>query len=134
VGIVAVVMRGELTLVIRRGRGVSSSGYICPLSGKVEPGESEPATLVREVREEVGLEVRPIRRVWECVSADGAYDLHWWLAEYIGGELALDAREVSGAWWVLPSDVPSFPDTFAGDRKFYSDVLPGLPELRSDAV
>ncbi len=35
-----------------------------------------------------------------CASDDGADYLHWWLVEYVGGDVALDPREVSDArWW-----------------------------------
>lgn len=128
VGVVAVVMRGNQTLVIRRGPNVPYSGYVAPLSGRLEPGESEAEAVVREVREEVGLEVIPIRRVWECPSEGGGYDLHWWLAEYAGGELVLN-EEVSEATWIYPSDFEKLENTFADDRKFYMEVFPHLKEL-----
>ena len=90
--IMAVVTRNDHVLVIRRGAGVPGSGCWAPPSGKVEPGEDQAAAVVREVREEVALDVNPLRRVWACISDDGAYYLHWWLAEYVGGTLLLDAQ------------------------------------------
>lgn len=119
-------MRGDQTLVIRRGPGVTYSGYLGPLSGRLEPGESEAAAIVREVREEVGFNVRPIHRVWECPSDDGEYDLHWWLAEYLGGELVLNPQEVSEARWIFPAEFGALENTFPDDRKFYSEVFPNL--------
>lgn len=128
------IMRGDQTLVIRRGPGVGSSGFVCAVSGMVEPGEEEPETVVREVREEVGLEVRPIRRIWECPSVKGNIDLHWWLAEYVSGELELDPVEVSDAWWIMPAEFVDLDTTFADDCRFYAEVLPVLLESASDAV
>jgi 8-oxo-dGTP diphosphatase len=127
--VVVVVMRGDQTLVIRRGPEVSYSGYVGPLSGRLEPGESESAAVVREVYEEVGLKVSAIRRVWECLSEDRKYDLYWWLAEYSGGVMMLDAKEVSEAKWILPANFGALENTFADDRKFYSGVFPHLPEV-----
>lgn len=57
--IVAVLRRADRVLVIRRGPDSSRSGYWAPLSGKLEPGESQEEALVREVHEEVGLAVSP---------------------------------------------------------------------------
>ena len=131
--IVAVVMRGKWILVIRRGPDVPGSGYWAPLTGRVEPGEEQSSAVVREVREEVGLEVHPIRPVWGCVSDDGAYYLHWWLAEYVGGDVALDPREVSDARWILPATFGQLDNTFEGDREFFAHVFSGLSEMGPSA-
>ncbi|MDQ0913564.1 NUDIX domain-containing protein [Streptomyces canus] len=57
--IVAVVRKGERVLVIRRGLLARLPGYWAPLSGKLEPGETQEESLLWEVREEVGLRVSP---------------------------------------------------------------------------
>lgn len=129
-GVVAVVMRGAETLVVQRAPDVEYPGYMTPLSGKVEDGEDEHTAVVREVLEEVGLQVRPIRHVWTCQTEDGVYDLRWWLAEYVAGELVLKADEVSSAIWITPSDFRNLKNTFADDRKFYAEVFPELPEVK----
>jgi 8-oxo-dGTP diphosphatase len=127
-GVVAVVLRGDRMLVIRRAAAVADPGYWAPVSGTVEPDEGEAAAVAREVREEVGLTVRPLRRVWACVSASGTHDLGWWLAEYVSGELVPDGREVSAAVWVRPAEFLRLAPTFAGDRAFFRHVFPSLPE------
>lgn len=124
--VVAVLARGSRFLVIRRGPRVSRPGYWTPLSGRVEPGESQPEALVREVREEVGLTVRPLAKVWECDTDDGAFRLHWWSAEVDPGDLVLDPDEVSDARWVLPAEFDRLRPTFADDRRFFIQVAPGL--------
>lgn len=101
-------------------------GYWGPLSGRIEPAESQQAAVVREVREEVGLEVRPLAKVWECETDDGVYLIHWWSAEVGEGELVLDPVEVADARWVTPAEFLAMEPTFAGDRVFFTDVLPGL--------
>lgn len=133
VAVVAVVMRNRETLVIRRRSGPSHPGYFGPLMAHVQPGEPEKDALVSEVRQQVGLEVRPIRQVWSCLSFRGDHDLHWWLAEYTSGELAPDEESLSEAAWVLPSEFATLDQAFANDRKFYIEILPTLRELGSDA-
>lgn len=124
--IVAVVAREGRVLVIRRGPSVVRPGYWAPLSGRLEPGESQPDAVVREVREEVGLTVRPVAKVWECDTDDGSFRLHWWLAGVVGGELALDPGEVSEARWLGPGEFGGLAPTFEGDHEFFDRVLPGL--------
>ena len=124
--VVAVLRDGDRVLVIRRGSAVQRSGYWTPLSGTVEAGESQRDALVREVREEVSLEVRPIAKVWECPTDDGRYRLHWWTAEVEDGRLAPDLREVAEARWVTAREFDALDPTFEGDREFFERVLPGL--------
>jgi 8-oxo-dGTP diphosphatase len=126
--IVAVVTRGDEVLMIRRGATVPDPGVWAPISGKIEPRESQEGALVREVQEEVGLRVRPVRKVWEHESQRRTHLLHWWLAAYVDGELTLSPREVAEARWVTASEVARIEPTFTVDREFFERVFPGLQE------
>ncbi|HBZ68777.1 MAG TPA: DNA mismatch repair protein MutT [Deltaproteobacteria bacterium] len=126
--VVAVVTMATKILFIRRGPGVPHTGYWAPPSGNIEPGEDQATAVVREVREEVGLTVKPLRMVWECVSASGTHLLSWWLADWVSGELRLDPREVSEARWLTPHEIAALEPTFEKDREFFEKVLPRLQE------
>lgn len=124
--VVAVIRRDDRVLIIERGPAARRSGYWGPLTGTVEPGETQEQALVREVREEVALEVRPGRKVWECPTDDGSYALHWWTAEWRAGVLTIDRAEVSAARWLTPAEFLALDRTFEGDREFFRDVWPAL--------
>jgi 8-oxo-dGTP diphosphatase len=55
--VAAVVRRGDTILVTRRPDRPGKPGQWEFPGGKVEPGESEPEALAREIREELGCEV-----------------------------------------------------------------------------
>jgi 8-oxo-dGTP diphosphatase len=132
--IVALLRKADRYLIILRAQEVSSGGYWAPLSGRIEPGETQADAVVREVREEVGLTVVPQARVWACDTDDGRYVLHWWTAEPVGSaELKLDPAEVAGARWVTPAEFLAMEPTFDGDRHFFERVLPTLPALAPPA-
>src|ERR1700674_1570147 len=95
--VVAVITKEKRVLIIQRSAEVPEPGYWTPLSGKIEPQEDQAEAVVREGREEVGLTVRPIRKVGECTAASGSHKLHWWLAEWVSGDLTPDPREVADA-------------------------------------
>ena len=124
--IVAVITHGNKVLFIERAPTVRGGGYWAPVGGEVEPGESQEAAVAREAMEEVGLTVRPLRKVWENTSSHGTFRLHWWLAEYLAGELVLDKREVTDARWLTAAQICELESTFEGDREFYQTVLPFL--------
>jgi len=54
----AILTDGELILLIRRGHEPEAGRWSLP-GGRIEPGETDQQALVREVREETGLEVAP---------------------------------------------------------------------------
>ncbi|MFI1734723.1 NUDIX domain-containing protein [Streptomyces acidicola] len=141
--VVAVLRRGDRVLVIERGPEARRSGYWAPLSGKVEPGESQAEALVREVREEVGLKVSPLAKVWESETDDRQFRLHWWTAD-VGegqrqgegegdgeGEVVMQPGEVSDARWVTVEEFLALEPTFAQDREFFERVLPEIPPAGS---
>ncbi|AXE84620.1 NUDIX domain-containing protein [Streptomyces sp. Go-475] len=124
--IVVVLLRGERVLAIRRGPAVARPGYWQPLSGKVEPGETQERAVVREVREEVGLTVVPLAKVWESETDDRRFRLHWWTARADMGEVVPDPAEVAEARWVTPEEFLALDPVFEGDRAFFERILPGL--------
>lgn len=129
----ALIVRGGRVLFIRRADGTPQPGYWAPPSGQIEPGETQEATLVREVREEVGLEVVPLRCVRQSVSVSGTHTLYWWLAELAGGTLSLDPHEASDARWVDGADFATLTPTFPGDRAFYDELWPTALDLTGAA-
>jgi 8-oxo-dGTP pyrophosphatase MutT (NUDIX family) len=124
--IVAVLRRADRVLVIKRGPAARCSGYWAPLSGKLEPGETQEEALVREVREEVGLTVAPLAKVWECETDDRLFRLHWWTAEAGTGEVVAEPGEVSEARWVTAEEFLAMDPVFDGDREFFARILPRL--------
>ncbi|MEU9979755.1 (deoxy)nucleoside triphosphate pyrophosphohydrolase [Streptomyces sp. NPDC050856] len=77
--------RGRL-LAARRSAPPELAGRWELPGGKLEPGESAPGALVRELREELGIETEPGERVpGEWPLAPG-YVLQVWTARLVSGE------------------------------------------------
>ncbi len=79
-GVVGVIFRQQQLLIIRRSLTVTAPGRLCLPGGGIESGESEPEALVREMEEELSIDVMPVRRCWRSVTSWGT-NLAWWLAE-----------------------------------------------------
>ncbi|EID53585.1 NUDIX hydrolase [Saccharomonospora xinjiangensis] len=95
-----VVFDAEGRLLLIRRRQEPSAGLWSLPGGRVERGESDPEAVIRELREETGLTVRPI----SCVGlvTRGRYEIHDYTCTVEGGRLrpgddADDARWVTSA-------------------------------------
>ena len=105
VDVVAAILESEGRFLFgkRSAHKSSAAGYWCPICGRVEPGESQAAAVEREVREEVGLDVRAIEKVAECDTRDGKALMHWWrvsLLDDAPARLANDEHTELG-WYSL---------------------------------
>lgn len=79
-GVVGVLVREDRLLVIRRAATVVAPLAYCFPGGGIEGAESEPAALVRELREELAIDVQPQRLLWRSTTPWNV-ELAWWLAE-----------------------------------------------------
>lgn len=113
-------------LWILRGPGASAPGYWTPPSGGIEEGETPQQTVIREMAEELGIDVEPVRSLWKCPTEDGRYDLDWWLADIIAGEPRPAESEIAEVRWVTPEEIRQLTPTFADDVRFIDEVWPTL--------
>jgi 8-oxo-dGTP diphosphatase len=128
-GVVAVVVHDHRLLVIRRSQIVLAPGTYCFPGGGIEDGESETEALVRELREELSVEVRPTRRLWECTTTWGVW-LAWWLSDMaVGAELVPDPAEVESVAWYTPAEMAALPELLPSNRAFLDAVTAGQIDL-----
>jgi 8-oxo-dGTP diphosphatase len=117
-GAVAVVVRDGRMLVIRRARSVVAPLVYCFPGGGIEGDESEEEALVREFDEEVGIAIRPVRRLWQCVTA-WKVQLAWWLGEIDPDAVPVgNPREVESVHWFTPEEMARQPDLLESNRQF----------------
>lgn len=112
----AAIVRGRRVLAARRSAPAAVAGGWEFPGGKVEPGESEMDALVRECREELGVEIR-VGALLGSVAQD-AFVLRVYRAALVLGEPQplqdhdelrwLAADEVPEVAW-LPADLPLLP-------------------------
>jgi mutator protein MutT len=119
-GVVAVIPRDGRWLATRRAEGIAFGGWWCFPGGGIEPGERPTEALVREVREEVGLEVEPIEQIWQWERSDGQLVLYWYLTRPIDdtAEVVPSPHEVAETRWVTPSDFSKLEPILASNLAF----------------
>jgi 8-oxo-dGTP pyrophosphatase MutT (NUDIX family) len=94
-------------LFVQRPPGDPFEGYWGPPTGKVEPGENQEQTVTREAMEELGIPVRPLKKVWECITTTGEYILHWWTVQPLCFDIKLNKKELNGYTWTEPENFTS---------------------------
>ncbi|HEV3417478.1 MAG TPA: NUDIX domain-containing protein [Pirellulales bacterium] len=117
-GVVAVTSHLGRLLVIRRSSSVVAPRAICFPGGGIESGESEREALEREIREELGASIEPVRMVWRSVTA-WEVDLAWWQARLdMTFPLIPNPAEVESVHWLTPDELLELPDLLTSNREF----------------
>lgn len=126
--IIVLVSRGEELLLARAHR--FPAGMYSVLAGFVEPGESLEETVVREVREEVGIEVKDIRyfgsQPWPFPNSL----MIGFTATYASGDIAIEPQELVDAAWFSKHNLPQIPPKLSIARKLidwfiWTDIISG---------
>jgi len=113
VGVGGVVIRDGKVLLIRRGKPPLYGRWVVP-GGTVGLGEPLEQALVREMREETGLEVEPLEvlTVFDRIERDGDRVVyHYVIVDYLCRWLAGEARAASDALdaaWAAPADLARY--------------------------
>jgi len=102
-GIVIVNEKGEILL----GKRIKTGQWTLP-GGKVEKGETYEETIVRETKEETGLDIEIVKTLGLAESIiDGA---HWRYQNFVGrakgGEPKDEKGKIEGWKWIAPDKLP----------------------------
>ncbi len=101
--IVAVVRDGKILLARSRR---SSAVFYSVLAGFVEAGETFEECVRREIREEVGIEVAGLRYFGSQPWPFPHNLMVGFTADYAGGDLVLEEKEIAQAGWFDAREVP----------------------------
>jgi 8-oxo-dGTP diphosphatase len=115
----AALVRHGRVLAARRTRPAALRGRWELPGGKVEPGEEPAAAVVREVREELGCEVRVTGRLSGEQPVDGGRTLQVWCAEIVSGEPV--PHEHDAVRWLAPEQLDEV-GWLAPDLPFLDDL------------
>jgi NAD+ diphosphatase len=118
------VTRGRQMLM---GRGLHfPPGRYSALAGFVEAGETIEQAVVREVREEAGIEIRDLRYFGSQSWPFPHSLMIAFRAEWAGGEIRIDTNELADAQWFDPEALPGIPPRLSIARALIDATLAEL--------
>lgn len=94
--VAAIIHHEGRVLATQRGYGDFKDSWEFP-GGKMEPGETAEAAIVREIREELAVEIQPERLVTtvECDYPKFHLTMHCFLCRVVSGDIQLLEHEAS---------------------------------------
>jgi NAD+ diphosphatase len=113
--VITLVTRGDEAL-LARGATFPMPMYSC-IAGFVEPGETLEGAVVREVREEVGVDIRHVRYVASQPWPFPHSLMVGFTAEWVAGDIAIDGVEIVDAQWFRRDALPLIPSGISIARR-----------------
>jgi NAD+ diphosphatase len=113
--IIVAITDGDRILLAQNSR--SKFGFYSVLAGFVEPGENLEECVIREVKEEAGIDIKNIRYFGSQPWPFPDSLMLGFTAEYAGGELVIDKEELSDAKWFKADELPEIPGKLSISRK-----------------
>lgn len=115
------VERGDQVLLARSPH--FAPGVYSTLAGFVEPGESLEETVVREVKEEVGVDVTNLRYFGSQPWPFPHSLMIGFVVEYESGEITPQEGEIEDARWFTVDDLPGLPSRFSIARALIEEFI-----------
>lgn len=119
--VMVLVRDGEKLLLARSPH--FKPGVYSALAGFVEAGETLEQCAVREVREEVGVEIANLRyfssQPWPFPNSL----MIAFFADYVSGTITPQPGEIEDAGWYLPAELPLLPDPVSIARRLIDAAL-----------
>jgi NAD+ diphosphatase len=119
--IIVLVERGNQLLLARSRHFMP--GMYSVLAGFVEPGESLEEAVVREVKEEVGIEIKDIKYFGSQPWPFPHSLMIGFTATYASGEISLSDKEIEDAGWFTVEKLPRIPGKISIARKLIDAFL-----------
>lgn len=107
--VIGLVQRGNRCLLAHNAR--FSEGLYSVLAGFIEPGENAEAALIREVYEEVGINVGNLEYIESQSWPFPSQLMLGFVAQYRSGDIAVDGVEITHADWFSADRLPTIPPT-----------------------
>jgi 8-oxo-dGTP pyrophosphatase MutT (NUDIX family) len=103
-------------------------GQVCFPGGAVEPDEDRDAAAVREMKEELGIDLTVTGPIWQHVFDNRPLILWGYLANEVAADLVPDPYEVAEVLWLNRREVLNHPDAMPMTELFVEALEAASPK------
>jgi len=105
------------------------TGYWYPPGGHLEEGEGEKNTIIREIKEELNLQIEPIRKLAETPGDVKDQNTHWWVCNLLSDKMEIDNTEIAEVGWFTREDMKTM-QLWPATRDFFEKYVFSPAEYR----
>lgn len=98
------------------------TGFYYPPGGHIEAGETEDEAVVREIKEELNIDVAAVQKIAETQGDVEGQITYWWKCEYITGEIKVQEDEISDAGYFTKTQLENM-DIWPATQKFFERYI-----------
>lgn len=124
-GVVVVIKKDDKYLLVKEARDLLN-GHWGPPHGRSNPEDiNEEDVVIRETKEEIGLDVKPIKKLITMAADTKVKTVSFWLAERVRNqEINIDENEISKYGWFTVDEALNLP-LYPGTKNFFEDIMNG---------
>lgn len=109
--VIVLITQGDQVLLARNAN--FKANYFSCIAGFIEPGERVEQALHREVKEEIGVEIKNLRYISSQSWPFPHSLMLGFICDYAGGDIQVDGHEIVEARWGRLEDFPERPGHYA---------------------
>ena len=101
------------------------SGFYYPAGGHAKTGETERETLIREYREELEIEINPIKQIAVTPNDIKSEVTYWWICK-TNDELKFDKNlksHIADIRWFTKEEIKTEPKIWPATRKVFDEFV-----------
>lgn len=116
-GAIGVLVQDGRCLLVRRALHLTKGGLWCFPGGHVERNETSRMAILREMHEELGVDVQPLRKLGAVRVLDSGYILAVWHVDLRSGELRPNPAEIMDITWCTANQIGAFDGGLASNAQ-----------------
>lgn len=123
-GVVALIRGDDGKFLLLEDAREQMKGLWAPPHGRCEPNDlTEEQGVVREVKEETGLKVSPVKKVLTQPADTKVKTVSFWLVDCADKEVTLDEESSASGWFTVEEALAI--SLYPGTRQFFEMVRDG---------
>lgn len=99
------------------------TGFYYPPGGHLKKGEDEKQALIREIKEELGIEVEPIEKITESPGDVPNQMTHWWKCSIDNVSFILNKDEIADVRWFSEEEIKNSEKIWPATKNFFKDFI-----------